>query len=119
MSAIEYVFAGVAVGNYGSAAAWYALLFGRPPDVIVREGIEAMWQLKDAAWVYVVEDEMRAGKSAVTILVTDLERHLKELAERGIREWEFESVPGLYKKATLTDADGNTVAFGQNLQPER
>lgn len=115
MSAIQYVFAGIAVRDYQKAVAWYSSVFGRPPDVIVRDEIESMWQIKEAAWVYVVRDLERAGKSLVTILVEDLESHLRDLSSRGINGWSLESVPGLFSKATLTDVDGNTVAFGENL----
>lgn len=112
---IDYVFAGIAVADYSNAIQWYERLFGRKPDVVVRDEIEAMWQLKDAAWVYVVRDLERAGTSLLTILVNDLDIFLQGLRERGIDDWILESVPGLYRKATLTDGDGNTVAFGQNL----
>jgi hypothetical protein len=115
-AAVEFVFAGIAVTNYRRAVTWYAMLFGRPPDVVVRDDIESMWQIKEAAWVYIVQDSERAGKSLVTILVTDLEGHLRDLSDRGIEGWALESVPGLYCKASLTDMDGNTVAFGENLQ---
>ena len=115
-SEIEYVFAGIAVTDYASAVAWYEKVFGRPPDFVVRDDIESMWRLKDAAWVYIVQDRERAGKSLVTILVANLETHLQELAARGLDGWDVETVPGLYSKATLTDMDGNTVAFGENLQ---
>jgi predicted enzyme related to lactoylglutathione lyase len=115
MSAVLYVFTGIAVTDYHRAVAWYEAVFGRPPDVIVRDEIESMWNLAQGAWVYIVLDDLRAGKSLVTILVDDLEDQLNELSRRGIVDYELESVPGLYRKATLTDPDGNTVAFGQNL----
>lgn len=111
--AIEYVFAGIAVTDHNRAVRWYARLFGRAADVLVRDDVESMWQLKDAAWIYVLQDAERAGKSFVTILVEDLENHVAEIARRGIGDWETELLPGVYKKAIFTDADGNTVAFGE------
>ncbi len=50
---ITHIFAGIAVADYEKALAWYARLFGRSPDVIVTD-TEAMWQVREAGWVYVV-----------------------------------------------------------------
>jgi len=58
--AINNVFAGIAVADYGSARAWYERLLGRPPDVIVTEN-EAMWQAADAGWIYVVGEILSTG----------------------------------------------------------
>jgi hypothetical protein len=115
-SPIEHVFAGIPVTDYQRAVAWYELLFGRPPDVVVRDDNESMWQLAEKAWLYIVRDSERAGKSIAAILVTDLESHLSALAGRGIKGFEMETVPGLYRKAVLSDADGNMITIGQNLQ---
>lgn len=110
---IDHVFAGIPVKDFRKAIVWYTTLFGRPPDVIVRDGIESMWQLADKAWVYVVRDPERAGKSLVTVLVSDLRRHISALSARGIERVREESLPGVYEKAILADDDGNTVTFGE------
>lgn len=112
---IEYLFAGIPVADFKSAIEWYTAVFGRPPDVIVREDHESMWSLLDKAWVYVVHDPERAGRSLVTILVDDLERHAAALQSRGIGGIRRETLPGVYMKAILTDADGNTVTFAETL----
>jgi hypothetical protein len=114
--AAGYLFSGIAVTDYARAAGWYETLFGRMPDVIVRDEIECMWEIREGAWIYIVLDSERAGKSLVTVLVEDLERTLLELSGRGVRDWKTEIVPDVYRKAIITDADGNTLTFAATLQ---
>jgi catechol 2,3-dioxygenase-like lactoylglutathione lyase family enzyme len=78
--AVSHVFAGIPVADYDAALAWYERLLGRPPDVIVTDK-EAMWQVADRGWIYVVGDTKRAGNALLTLLVDNLEDHVAELAE--------------------------------------
>jgi glyoxylase I family protein len=112
---VEHVFAGIAVSDYHASLRWYESLFGRPPDVVVRDDLESMWQIREGAWVYIVLDGERAGKSLVAVLVPDLQKHLAMLSARGMAVPEMDVAPGLYRKAVLTDRDGNTVTLGENL----
>lgn len=112
---IEHVFAGIAITDYQASLKWYVTLFGRAPDVIAVEGREAMWQLADKAWLYIVRDTDRAGKSLFTILVSDLDASLGALSARGMYLPEIETEPGKFRRAVLIDPDGNTIAFGQSL----
>jgi hypothetical protein len=91
------------------------MLFGREPDVIVRDDIECMWQVREAAWIYIVRDAERAGKSLVTMLVKDLESHLREFSARGLKGWSTDTLPGVYRKALFLDPDGNAVTFAETL----
>jgi predicted enzyme related to lactoylglutathione lyase len=111
---INHIFAGIAVADYDSALAWYKRFFGRPPDVIVTEN-EAMWQVADRGWIYVVGDTNRAGKALLTLLVDDLEDHVAELKERGLAPGAIDTVPGLYRKAVITDPEGNMISLGEDL----
>lgn len=113
--AIEHVFAGIAITDYQASLEWYETLFGRAPDVVVVEGREAMWQLADKAWLYIVRDADRAGKSLFTILVSDLEASLSALRTRGMELPEIETEPGKFRRAVMIDPDGNTIAFGQSF----
>ncbi len=108
----NYVFAGIAVADYDAALAWYTRFFGRSPDVIVTEN-EAMWQVTDTGWIYVVGDASRAGKALLTLLVTDLDGLVAELGQRGLEPSSIETVPGLYRKAVMTDPEGNMISLGQ------
>jgi predicted enzyme related to lactoylglutathione lyase len=114
---IKHVFAGIAVADYDSAFAWYKRLFGRLPDVIVSEN-ESMWQVADAGWIYVVGDTTRAGSALLTLLVDDLEDHVAELRERGLETSAIETAPGLYRKAVITDPEGNMISFGEDLSQD-
>jgi len=115
--AINHVFAGIAVADYHSALAWYERLLGRPPDVIVTDN-EAMWQITETGWIYVVGDTNRAGKALLTFLVDDLEDHVAKLGERGLETSAIETVPGLYRKAVITDPEGNMISLGEDLSTD-
>ncbi len=80
---IEYVFAGLAVTGVDAAIDWYERLLGKPPDMRPNDR-EATWRLTETASVYIVADEDRAGQSAVTMFVDDLDAELDGIARRGI-----------------------------------
>lgn len=113
--AINELFAGIAVADYESALAWYERLLGRPPDLIPNEN-EAAWQLTTMGWIYVVGDATRAGKALLTLLVDNLEDHVAELADRGLATGAIDTVPGVVRKAVITDPEGNTITFGEALR---
>jgi predicted enzyme related to lactoylglutathione lyase len=110
--AIEHVFAGIPVSDYGAARPWYEQLFGRAPDVDVSD-VEAMWQLATAGWVYIVEDPERAGHALFTVLVDDLADHVAALAARGLTTGDIETIPGAVRVAAIVDADGNKIQIGE------
>jgi catechol 2,3-dioxygenase-like lactoylglutathione lyase family enzyme len=115
--AVNHVFAGVPVADYDAALAWYERLLGRPPDVIVKEN-EAMWQIAETGWIYVVGDIDRAGNALLTLLVDDLEDHVAEFAERGLATGAIDTVPGVVRKAVMIDPDGNMITFGEDLSAD-
>ncbi len=112
----DVLFSGVPVVRLGAVQPWYESLFGRSPDVVANDR-EVMWQVRDGGWLYVVEDEDRAGRALVAIAVADLDGTLDGLASRGIDRPEVDTVPGAGSKATVTDPDGNTVAFIEVVRP--
>ena len=112
--AIKHVFIGIPVADYGQALAWYELLLGRPPDVIVKDD-EAMWQVKETGWTYVVADAKRAGSALLAFLVDDLEEQVATITERGIATGAIETAPGLYRKAVITDPEDNQITIFENL----
>jgi catechol 2,3-dioxygenase-like lactoylglutathione lyase family enzyme len=109
---IQCVCSGMAVARLDAAVGWYEQLLGRPPDMFPNDR-EAMWQLADTSWVYVVLDEERSGRGLLTLLVDDLDRDLMELSARGISTGAVESAPGLYRRVVLTDPDGNRIQLGE------
>jgi predicted enzyme related to lactoylglutathione lyase len=109
---IEYVFAGLAVSRLEPAMEWYARLLGRPPGIQPNDA-EATWQVADTASIYIVADADRAGQSAVTMFVDDLDQELKEITRRGIPVGEVETAPGLFRKVTISDPDGNVIQLAE------
>ncbi|MGW4356213.1 VOC family protein [Nocardia sp. NPDC004582] len=106
------LFFGLAVTDFAAADRWYTRLFGRPADVLVTPGIEAMWQLGDTVFVYIVVDPERAGKALVNIAVPDLDASVAEIRSRGIDSGPFILVgPNgtAGRKAPVADPDGNSI----------
>jgi predicted enzyme related to lactoylglutathione lyase len=109
---IEYVFAGLAVTRLDAALVWYERLLGRAPDMRPNER-EATWQVAQTASVYIVADEDRAGHSAVTMFVDDLDAELDGITRRGIEVGEIEAAPGLFRRVKISDPDGNTIQLAE------
>ena len=111
---IKAVFAGLPVADFDAAIDFYERFFGRPADLVPKEG-DSAWQLAGPGWVYVVHDAERAGRGLLTILVDDLEQHVAELAGRGIEAGEIERIPSTLARTVVTDPEGNTIQLGQPL----
>jgi hypothetical protein len=58
------------------------------------------------------------GKALLTLLVDDLEGHVAELGERGLATGVIDTVPGLYRKAVITDPEGNMISLGEDLSTD-
>jgi predicted enzyme related to lactoylglutathione lyase len=110
MTDVDVLFAGIAVADLDAAVEWYARLFGRPADIIVNDD-EVMWGLADAAWLYLIRDENRAGHALVALSVADLDKTVADVAGRGIATGGIEIVGDAGRKASYLDADGNTLSF--------
>ena len=80
---MEVLFASVPVVNLPAAMESYEQLFGRRADIVPNEN-EVMWCVPGNGWLYVIEDPERAGRTMVTISVSDLDRFVVELVSRGI-----------------------------------
>jgi predicted enzyme related to lactoylglutathione lyase len=109
---IEYVFAGLAVTRIDPAIEWYERLLGKPPDMRPNER-EATWQITQTASVYIVADENRAGHSAVTMFVDDLDAELDRITRGGIAVGEIETAPGLFRRVKISDPDGNAIQLAE------
>ncbi|HEY2215320.1 MAG TPA: hypothetical protein VGH31_09710 [Acidimicrobiales bacterium] len=110
MTDIEILFSGVPVSNFDAAVDWYSTLFGRDCDVVVTDS-EVMWRLADSAWLYVIEDAERAGHTLVSLCVSDLDQTLDDLKLRGVESGPVVAVGDAGRKATIQDADGNSMIF--------
>lgn len=109
---INSLFFGLAVTDFAAADSWYSRLFGRAADFVVVPGVEAMWQLNDTAFLYIVVDPEHAGQALVNIAVSDLNDAVAEIASRDLDPGPFILVgPGgaAGRKAPFTDPDGNSI----------
>ncbi len=109
---MEVLFASVPVADLPAEMGWYERLFGRPADIVPNEN-EAMWRVAGNGWLYVIEDPERAGRTVVTISVTDLSRLVADLTRRGISPGPIESVGDAGHRANLVDVDGNVISLIQ------
>jgi predicted enzyme related to lactoylglutathione lyase len=109
---MEVLFASVPVADLDEARGWYERLFGRTADIVPNEH-EVMWRVAGNGWLYVIEDHERAGRTVVTISVSDLDQLVGELASRGIATEPIEAVGDAGRKANLLDPDGNVISWIQ------
>jgi predicted enzyme related to lactoylglutathione lyase len=109
---MEVLLASVPVADLQVAMEWYGHLFGRAPDVVPNLK-EVMWNVAGNGWLYVNEDPERAGRTLVTISVTDLEQFVAELGGRGINAGPIEAVGDAGRKANVMDVDENVISWIQ------
>ncbi len=107
---MEVLFASVPVADLQLAIGWYEQLFGRSADIVPNEN-EVMWRVAGNGWLYVIEDEARAGRTVVTISVNDLDQFVADLAARGIGAGPIEAVGDSGRKAVVVDSDGNVISW--------
>jgi predicted enzyme related to lactoylglutathione lyase len=110
MPTVDTLFAGVPVRDFAAARAWYSTFFDREPDVVAHEH-EVMWQCAEPAWLYIVQDEPRAGNAIVALMVADLDGAVADLARRGIEGGPAHPEGDGARKASFSDPDGNEVSL--------
>jgi predicted enzyme related to lactoylglutathione lyase len=109
---MEVLFASVPVADLQTSVGWYERLFGRAADFVPNMN-EVMWCVAGNGWLYVIEDRERAGRTVVTISVSDLDQFLTDLASRGISAGPIEAVGDAGRKANVVDVDGNVLSWTQ------
>jgi hypothetical protein len=105
------LFAGIAVREYRAAVAWYEGFFGKAPSFLPNE-IEAVWEVAEHRYVYIIESPERAGNALHLVFVEDLQPVIDGLAERGIEPAKRETYDNGVTKITYQDPDGNEFAYG-------
>lgn len=105
------LFAGIPVSDYAAAVTWYEKLFGSPPSFLPHD-TEAVWELAEHLFVYVVQQPDRAGHAVNTVMVDDLDTRLTGISERGLQPANEETYGNGVRKITYTDPDGNDISFG-------
>lgn len=105
------LFAGIRVADFATARPWYERLLGGEP-AFMPHATEAVWELAEHRYLFIVEDAVRVGGAIHTIFVDDLDGLVADVASRGIEPDERVTYPGKARKAIYRDADGNEISFG-------
>ena len=104
------VFAGIPVNDFGIAVEWYKRLFGVEPT-FYPNNFEAVWQLAEDRYVYVIQDANRAGGAVSMVWVDDPISEVARIAERGLEPVDLEKHDQVWKYV-FHDADGNETGIG-------
>ena len=105
------LFAGMPVSDFAAAKAWYETLLGGEPAFMPHE-TEAVWELAEHRYLFIVEDEKRAGTAIPTVFVAEFDALLAAIAERGLEPAEVETYSNGVRKAIFRDPDGNELGYG-------
>ena len=108
------LFAGVPVTNYAAALPWYERFFGEPPSFLPND-TEAVWEVAEHRYIYIVQNPGRAGNALVLSFVDDLDHRVAEIGRRGIEPAKRETLDSGVTKVIYRDADGNEISFGGTL----
>ncbi|MFD0533765.1 hypothetical protein ACFQY7_08175 [Actinomadura luteofluorescens] len=74
----------IPVSDYAEALPWYERFFGAEPSFLPND-IEAVWEVAEHRYVYIVQDPERAGNALVLAFVDDLDDRVAGAARRGSR----------------------------------
>jgi hypothetical protein len=105
------LFAGIPVSDYSAALPWYERLFGGPPAFFPND-IEAVWELAEDRYVYIVQLPERAGQAVQMAWVDDLDAQIAGIAARGLEPAVREEYDNGVRKITYRDPEGNEMSFG-------
>jgi predicted enzyme related to lactoylglutathione lyase len=105
------LFAGIPVTDYAAALPWYEQLFGRKPSFLPNE-TEAVWEVAEHRYIYIVQEPERAGNALVLSFVDDLDDRVAKIARRGIEPAKLETFGNGVTKVIYRDAEGNEISFG-------
>lgn len=105
------LFAGVPVTDYRRALDWYTTLLGAEPAFFPND-VEAVWQVAEHSFVYIVVSPERSGGAVHLLFVPDLDDRIGGISARGIGEDSRETLDNGVRKVVFNDPDGNEIAFG-------
>ena len=108
---IQGIFASAAVADLEAALSWFEKLMGRPADDRPIPGM-AQWRKMGAGGLQLWQDEERAGKAIITIVVTDLATERARLAALGLTLGD-PSTGDFGSVAQIFDPEGNRLNIAQ------
>jgi hypothetical protein len=95
---------------------WYERFLGSEPSFLPNE-IEAVWELAEHRFLYIVEKPQHAGHAMNTVFVGDLDALVSDITDRDIHPANREILSNGVRKVTYHDPDGNEISFGGAPQP--
>lgn len=105
------LFAGIPVTDYTVALKWYERLLGAPPTFFPH-ATEAVWELAEHRYMYIVQQPEHAGHAMHTLFVDNLDALVAQIAKRGLDPAKQETYSNGVRKTTYRDADHNEIGFG-------
>jgi hypothetical protein len=105
------LFAGIPVADYAAVRLWYERLLGSPPSFFPND-TEAVWELAEHRYVYIVQQPEHAGHARHTLFVDALDTLVAAIAARGLDPAKRETYENGVRKITYRDPDGNEIGFG-------
>jgi hypothetical protein len=105
------LFAGIAVADYAAVLQWYERFLGPPPAFFPHDK-EAVWELAEHRYVYIVQQPEHAGHAMNTLFVDDLDALVAQIADRGLDPAKRETYSNGVRKITYHDIDGNEIGLG-------
>ena len=106
------LFAGIPVTDYSAALKWYERLLGSAPAFLPHD-TEAVWELAEHRYLYIVQQPEHAGHAMHTLFVDDLDAVVAQIADRGLEPAKRETYSNRMRKITYRDIDGNEIGFGR------
>lgn len=105
------LFGGIPVRDYAVSLKWYEQFFGSPP-AFFPDDLEAVWELAEHRYVYIVQKPERAGHAIHLFFVNELDSIIEGVAKRGLEPAKQEAYENGVRKITYNDPDGNEISFG-------
>ena len=98
------LFVGIPVTDYPAALRWYEQFFGGRPSFLPND-TEAVWEVAEHRYIYIVQEPERAGNALVLSFVDDLDNRVAKIAQRGIEPARRETPGSGTTKVIYTDAE--------------
>src|ERR1700693_1224290 len=105
------LFAGIPVTDYAAALPWYEQFFGGQPSFLPTD-TEAVWEMAEHRYIYIVQEPGRAGNALVFSFVDDLDARVAAIARRGLEPARRETPAARGTKVIYGAADGIEISFG-------
>ena len=104
------IFAGIPVNDFQRALQWYKRLLGAEPAFFPSD-TEAVWQLAEDRYVYIIQDADRAGGAVSMIWMDDPISEVARIADQGVEPVDVEKHDRVWKYV-FHDSDGNETGIG-------